>query len=360
MKGIQRTALTLISAGLAALSLASETIRIDRNTVVPVKFDQELSIKGSKQGDRFTATVDKNRDLPPGTYFCGKVLKVEKKKNKESLQLSFEEAVLPDGTRVRLSAVPVKWEGKDRYEDQDGKFDAKQGNDDGKAVFGGIAIGGLIGSIFKKPFEGAFVGALAGVIINEGQRAERGNLVIRKDSKMGAYFQREVEFSYSPREEYPNYGVSRNDEDQWEKARHDREEERNRETGKKPSERLPASDRDNESVREVRIGDKILGFDPRYALPYVADGTLMVPLADVARQLGLDVDQSTRSGKIYVSTQDRDLVLEQESKKYRLNGKSGEMEQQVTEKDGVVYIPAKVIGELLEKSVYLDGKKVSG
>lgn len=356
MKGIQRFALTLAAAGSAALGLAYDRIELERDMVIPVKFDQELSIKGSKQGDRFTASVDKNRDLPPGTYFRGRIVKIDKSKGKESLQLAFDEIVLPDGTRSRVRAVPIKWEGKDRY-DGDGKFNARQGKDDGKTVFGGIAIGGLLGSLIKKPFEGAIIGALAGVIINENERSERGNLVIRKDAKMGAYIQDDVDLDYEPRREYPNYGVTRDEDERWELARRDREEDRNRDAA---SERLPRDQRNGEFRGDLRVGDQALRFNPRYGVPYYEGKTLMVPLADVASQLELDLDQSSRSGRIYVSTRDRDLILEQDSRNYRLNGKSREMEQKVAEKDGVVYVPVKVIGELLQKSVYLDDKKVSG
>ncbi|MBX3117798.1 MAG: hypothetical protein KF784_01950 [Fimbriimonadaceae bacterium] len=356
MKGIQRLTMTLAAAGLTALGAAADRIELDRNMVIPVKFDQELSIKGSREGDRFTATVDKNRDLPPGTYFRGRILNIDKKKNKESLKLAFDEIVLPDGTRARIHAVPVKWDGKDRYED-DGKFDAKQGKDDGKSVFNGIAIGGLLGSLIKKPFEGVIIGALAGVIINETERGERGNLVIRKDAKMGAYIQEYVELEYEPRRDSPYYGASRDDDDRWELARRDRSNDRDREAA---DERLPRDQRDSRQIGEIRVGDQSLRFNSRYGTPYYEGKTLMVPIVDAARQLELDYDQSPRSGRIYVFTQDRDLVLEQDSKKYRLNGKSREMDQRVTEKDGVVYVPVKVIGELLEKSIYLDDKKVSG
>lgn len=355
MKRFLKVVLTVGATAFAALGLSAETIELKRNTVVPVKFDQELSIKKSREGDRFTASVDKNRDLPPGTYFLGRIVKIDKKKNRESMQLRFDEVILPDGSRARLDAVPMKWEGKDRYEGKDGKFDARKGDDDGRAVFGGIAIGGLLGSLIKKPFEGAMIGAIAGVIINDSNRSERGNLVVRKDAKMGAFVQESVELTYQEREGQGWYGNRSNDDDIWEAARRDREQDRIREAA---PERLPTKDRTDSAEGRLRIGDKVLRFQDQ-AVPYYDGDVLMVPLVEVGQQLGLDIDRSSRTSRIFISTQDRDLVLEHDSKNYRLNGKSREMDRPVTEKNGVLYVPVKVIGELMEKSVYLGDKKVN-
>src|SRR2546421_725428 len=100
-------------AALAPLAQADQHIDIEKNRVVPVILDNKLSVRDSRRGDHFTATVADDYDLPNGTKFYGRVLDVHKRTDIQPpyIEVEFDRLRLPDGTREDIKAQPVSMDG---------------------------------------------------------------------------------------------------------------------------------------------------------------------------------------------------------------------------------------------------------
>ncbi len=88
-------------------------ISIPAQSVIPVTLDEDLSSATAVRGQRFTATVVSERlgdsEFPAGTKLQGVVTEVSRKSGDTPgmLDLRFQSAVLPDGTRVALQGLPI-------------------------------------------------------------------------------------------------------------------------------------------------------------------------------------------------------------------------------------------------------------
>src|SRR5689334_8362416 len=99
----------IVAVALAALAvlqaaMAQETIRLKRGLVIPVRFQDELSLRDSRVGDRFSAIVENDRDLPSGTVFEGRVSDIRRGSGDKAgyMDLDFESVLLPDGGSERI------------------------------------------------------------------------------------------------------------------------------------------------------------------------------------------------------------------------------------------------------------------
>jgi len=302
-------------ASLTLVAYAQDDYRFKKDTVMPVRMDSEVTVKGSRVGDRFQATiVQEGHDLPSGTKLLGFIKRIDQQNGRPFVELAFDEAALPAGRRLRIDAVPVPWKESNFRQGKDGRFTAKKGfgkKDD--AVVAGLLGGLALGALLKKPFEGAFVGAIAGIIVAEAGAHAEGNLVISAGTQMGALFIKGVD--------------SRTD--LWLK-----DEEKEEPVVDRPSRGWPGSDK--APLGELRYDGKALRIGDAEK-PYLADGEWMVPLWAVADQTGIEVDQN---GQLYHLTSDEGtLRFEQGQGDYRLNGKRGSFKVKVAKKDRVVYVP---------------------
>lgn len=309
---------TALLAGLALVNPAfreSRNIEIPRDSIVKIVVQDELNVKKNRRGDRFSALVQDDRDLPRGTRLIGRVVDIEPETDSRpaAMRLEFYRAEIGDDVVVPFRAVPVVLDDKVRRR-ADGRYEAtKASGGTGKEVVTG-ALGGLVvGALVKKPFQGAFFGAIVGIIASEANRKKANDVVISRDASMGALLTEDFrttldERAYPPAQDWP----------------------------------------------EVSVNDRELRFSEE-AKPYFAGRELMAPLASVANQLNLVIDDSNQGAIQFVQSQDAVLRIEQDSLDYRLNGKKGSFSRAVVRKQGVLYIPIEAISLLNVGTVRVNG-----
>ena len=153
--------------GLMVAVAVASPLEVRKNDVIPVRFDSQLSTADSRAGDAFTATVEHDDIFPRGTAFDGHVVRVQHKTGRHaaSMDLAFDDVRLPDGTHRDIAGVPIPLTSKYVDRDRDGHYVAKQGIRKDTAVGVGALAGLLVGALLHKPFEGAFVGTLAGILV---------------------------------------------------------------------------------------------------------------------------------------------------------------------------------------------------
>ncbi len=328
------TSKTLIAllAALPALAVAG-SIEIPRNTVIEVVSDQDLSIKRAHEGDRFSVTVTGERDLPRGSKLQGEILRIEPKRGDKPayMDLEFNALLLPDGSRQRIEALPISLDNKNIERGRDGRMVANSKKVKSEYYVGGGLIGGLIvGALVKKPFEGAFIGTLAGIILSESEKQKNNqDLVLRKGSKLGALLLQDL---------------SVDNRDQFNRDDRYRDQDRNR-------------DRDNgRGGFDLRYDDRALAFEGG-ATPYMSGQTIMVPLNSTARQLRLQVDRTDE--RIFIENDTHVMKLYVGEKAFRLDGaRRGDLTASVEERNGEIFVPLEAFAPLVERPLYANGTEV--
>lgn len=81
------------------------------------------------------------------------------------------------------------------------------------------------------------------------------------------------------------------------------------------------------------------------AAPLLIDGTTMVPLRTLAKELGAELSRSAKDKSITVSKGQQQLVFTPGSKKATVNGASVTLDTQVKEIDGTTYAPLRTVVE---------------
>jgi hypothetical protein len=340
------------AAALLAVPALSEaaTLVLRRNAVVPIVFNDLLTIKDNRAGDRFTARVDASSgEVPRGTKFEGRVVSVRQARDGQpsSMDLEFTEIILPDGTRRPMKAIPIPLNDATISRDRDGRMVAKRDNQKtGKYALGG-ALGGLVlGSLGKKPLEGAILGALAGAAVGEEERKRESTTVVQKGQKFGVLVERDI------RIDYRDDRGDRYDEDRdWDDRDRDDRDYDDRDRDRDQDDRN--WDRDEIVIEH---DEREMRFD-RDEEPYRVGQTVMVPLKSVADQLGLEVDEG-RYSALYVSGENGSLRLQKDSREARLNGKAFTLDQAVVERDGVLYVPVDAFAKISRESVRVNGNRI--
>jgi hypothetical protein len=368
----------MISAvGLLSLlpTLASaQDIRVRRDRVVAIRMDTEVRLNNARRNDRFFATVSDDRDFPRGTVFEGRVLSVNQGRRNEPgfIDMEFFQVNLPDGSRARIDAVPVRLDRRYLRQDRDGRWTADRSRWDNGTVVAAGGVGGLIlGGLLKRPFEGALIGVLAGIVINETGGLRDGT-ALRRGDKIGALVRNDFFARYDGRRN--PWGDNR---DNWD----NRDNRDGRDNGNLDSwdrngrghgngdgwdnRNDPRNDpwddrgnRDNGFDRNLSVEyrNRALRWD-RSTEPYRDGNVVMVPLDQAARQFGVEVD---RSGKaIYLDADDRSVRLEINSNNARVDGRRVTAGRGPVERDGVLYVPLEVFGWLRGEDVSLNGQRLS-
>lgn len=169
---------------------------IERNTILPLMLNQELSSKTAKTGDTFTATLDTrgNADyagLPNGTIVHGHVAAAVPKTSKDPgvLDLDFDRIVLPGGHVARLDASVINLENKD-IRTENGVLTGNQSTrkDDLKYVGIGAGAGALLavitkGNILTTGLIGGALGYLFGLTQKDTQQFN--DVTLKDDTKVG-------------------------------------------------------------------------------------------------------------------------------------------------------------------------------
>lgn len=322
----------------AAGQVAAQEVLIRSNAVVPVVMESDLSFKESRSGDRFFARVRDPRDFPEGTRLEGRIVSMQRQRGSQpaAMDLEFVAALLPDGGSAPISAVPIALDSKYLSRTRDGRIVAKKGAlRKDQYVWGGVIGGAVLGSIIgRKTFEGAVVGALAGIIVAESQ-AKQEDMALRRGTEIGALFDREARISYDDRE------ARRNGDPDY---RQDRRSDTYRTDGYREPEPI-----------DIEFAGRRLRFSGDQQ-PYRMGDTVMVPLERTASQIGADVEFSSKT--ILIEDEDCILKLEQDSDSYRLNGKRGTLSRSVAKRGGVVYVPLEVLAQLKSEAMLVNGERI--
>jgi hypothetical protein len=164
--------------------MADSNMRIDADTVVPIRLNQPLSSNGSDVGDRFTATIDTNdgsydRGLPAATVFEGHVNVARAKTGNTPgvLGLAFDHARFPDGQRYAIHDSTIGLDSKS-VEERNGRLIARPGarNDNLTYVGFGAGAGALValvtkGNVLTTTLIGGALGYLYGEIKKDPSKA---------------------------------------------------------------------------------------------------------------------------------------------------------------------------------------------
>lgn len=343
MKILAPVALVSLVSG-SALAQSYDRIVIRDNEVIPVKFEKSINAKSAKRGDRISAMVDGDRYLPDGTRLVGRIAEVQRKDGdrKAFAELEFTELELPNGQRVQIDAYPVPLDSKSVTRDRNGRMEAKKGTRRDNVVIGSTVGGLILGSLIKKPLEGAIIGVLGGILVAETDALNtNGELIVDKGQKMGAAFDREVVVDWRDRD-YRNDRYDDRDRD--DRDRDDRDYDVDRD------------DRYDRSDIRIEFQDKELRFN-RDEMPYRDGSVTMVPLGDMASQLDLEISR-TSNGIFYLEDEDNTVKLEQNKSEFRLNGKRVSLPKAIVVRDGVTYVPIEAFAAIKRDSLYVNGSRV--
>lgn len=321
---------TTLLASLATTAFAG--ITIPRNTVLEATADQDLSIKDRREGDRFSVTVTSDRDLPRGTRIWGVIDRIEPARDNRPayMDLQFERIEYPGSGDGRLAAVPIPLDAKGVERGRDGRLVANPKKvKTGDYVVGGLLGGLVVGALVKKPFEGAFLGTLAGIVLGETERQnakKQQDLVMKKGNRLGVLLMDDLTVD-------SRWDRNRDDRD---RDRDDRDWDRN-------------NDRGND---EIRFDGQTLRFDNTYR----ERNELMVPLNEAARALNLEVDR--RDDRIWIDGRRTSARVRLNDSEARLDGRRGDLGVQVQERNGEVFVPLGLLASLVEGEITMNGTKV--
>lgn len=338
----------LIYLSLLALPVLgmADDIRLQRDDVIPVVMRTELNFKNTREGDRFKADVTDSRMLPWGTRVEGVVDRIERRRGDRpaSMEIEFTTIILPDGQRIKFHGTPIALNKNNVTRDRDGRWEAKKGVKKETVVLGATAGGLIVGTIIgRKPFEGAMVGALLGILAAETDKdhVADGNVVIPKGSKVGARVDDDLTIAYDGRWDNTGRNDGGYDRDGYDRDGYDRY----------------GYDRDGYRSRDLRIeiDRRTLSFRAGEQ-PYRKDWIVMVPLESTADQLGYQFDRDRDNG-FRLWNEDDEITLEQGSRSYRLNGGRGSLPAEVEVRNGTPFVPIDVFTKLAKGSVTVNGTK---
>jgi hypothetical protein len=152
-------------------------IGIPLGTVVPVSLDKALSSATNHVGDGFTVTVQSNlngdAEFPTGTKFTSSIIGVQKATASQpgTLDLSFTQARLPDGRKVRIAGSLISLDDQSVTRTADGRLVAKvtpTSNNRLKMIGIGAGAGLIIGRLLdRNMIVGGLLGAAAGYLYDQ-------------------------------------------------------------------------------------------------------------------------------------------------------------------------------------------------
>jgi len=328
MDAVNRRSLSGLGLGLILISpCLAENITLHKDDIIPVKFNQSLSTSRSQVNDKFQASVTDGSILPRGSYFQGIVTKSipSSDGNDAVMDLQFTAIHFPDGTQMAIDAVPIPLDKKYVNKSKSGVYTAKSSVSDGTLVGAGALGGLLIGTILHKPFEGTFLGALAGVIFASSNNATKGDVTLKKGAEAGALVLEDSSTTEinSGNQENPVVNDPPSSQPQ-------------------PSQ-PPASRPSPGQPIVISLGSTNLKFGANEQ-PYRDGDVIMVPLQTSANQLNLTVENS--GGYIFVDSDQKSLRIAENSSKYLLDGNEGQLLAPVTIRSGADYLPVEVLAKL--------------
>ena len=181
-----------------------QTFAIPQYTVVPVALDAALSSETSNGGETFRVTVRSNQDgdaeFPRGTQLVGTVVGVQKADADQpgTLDLTFREARLPDGSAVPIEGSLTSLDDKAVTRSADGRLTAKTKKSDRLLMIGvGTGAGLIIGKLMHETLIGGLLGAAAGWLYGEftKDKAPPADVVVKEGTVFGVRMDREVTYA---------------------------------------------------------------------------------------------------------------------------------------------------------------------
>ena len=349
-----RSIVAILALG-GILSVASaDGILVRRDTVVPIKFESELTMKGSRTGQRFFATVDERGDLPFGARLEGEVVGVHDAEGDRPayLDLEFNRIQTPNGEYRDIRAVPMAFDAKHVEQKSDGRFVAKKSvRRRSDYAIGGAIIGYIAGSVAKKQLEGLVAGLVAGIILAETDRVGDGNVVIRRGQRMGALFMKDFRWDDYDRGGDGGWKVRDSSDGRngdW-KTQSDQSETPGWKTGDPQDPQYSGS-------YDLRAGRRTVDFR-KSERPYYANETLMVPLERVCDAFKIKLKNNFDDGyelKGELAT----MRLQRDSKEFQVNGRFGQLPVAVVERYGVIFVPVSVIATVSKDKVTVNGNRI--
>lgn len=357
---------------VAALADAPRNYFLPRDTVVPIQMENEITLRHAHIGDRFTAHVETDSDLPRYTRLIGRIDRIRQDSgDKTVVDLSFTDVILPDGSRHYIYAVPIPMSDRYTRREADGRIVLRQDpNRDAGYVLGGALGGFVVGSIIHRQGESTIIGAFLGAIASKVDRHNDGNTVVQKGQHLGMLVERDTHIdAYAGR---PNRPYDDRDD------RYDNRDPRSnnpiygRPDSGRPlppvDDRRPNDSRDDrrDDPRDDRSSDNrlpVIRYEDREIhftgdnQPYREGDTLMVPMEQMVKELGLTMEKG-RSNAIYIEGENDSLRLEQGSSEGRLNGRTVELKSAVVEKNGVLYMPIEVLASMKKGNLNVDGTRL--
>ena len=155
---------------------ATDAVVIPAGTVIPVTLNKALSSATNNRGDGVSVTVrsvqNGDAEFPLGTMLAGIVSDVQRKGTGQPgmLDLTFQEAQLPDGRTARMTGSLISLDDKTVTQSSDGSLIAnnKTSSDRLKFIAIGTGAGLIIGKLLNKNLiVGGLLGAAAGYIYSE-------------------------------------------------------------------------------------------------------------------------------------------------------------------------------------------------
>jgi hypothetical protein len=169
----------ILSTAIGLYAANAKTITVPKYTVIPVILDNTVSSATNRVGDRVEAHCYGSNcgGFPANTTFVGKLTVVQPKQAKAPGKLKAEitSAILPNGTRVAVSAVPSTEQGVPK-EGATGKSAKTQHRRTG-TVAGG-AIGAIAGG-----WGGAAIGAGAGYLTGKAVEGKYTDVTVNAGTK---------------------------------------------------------------------------------------------------------------------------------------------------------------------------------
>lgn len=327
---------------MSIAAFGSADIRIDADQVLPARFMGTVSLSQSHRGDVIQARIDGDRFLPNGTELSGRILEVRRGRDKEPglIEMEFDSLRMPDGQRYDIRALPVKLDRRAMTEGRDGRWTIKKSKPRSEnVVFGSGAVGLILGTIVKRPFEGTLIGLLAGIVFNETGALDN-DVAIKDGDRIGALFTDAVTLRYDDRSGQSGWRGT----DPWERPRN----------GRQPAEREP---RPESRGMEVRLGDREIRFD-RDAAPYFDGEVAMVPIESTAEQLGLKIDRSASGRTVYLESDDDSVKIDVDADNFRLNGRRTRLTKPAVMRDGVIYAPIEILANLSDQPIFVNGNRI--
>lgn len=370
-------AFALLSA--AALADAPRNYYLPRDTVVPVQMENEITLRRAHIGDRFTAHVESDCDLPRNTRLIGRIDRIRRDSgDKTIVDLSFTDVILPDGSRHYIYAVPIPMNDKYTRREADGRIVLRpqDPNRDAGYVLGGALGGFVVGSIIHRQGESTIIGAFLGAIASKVDKHNDGNTIVQKGQHLGMLVERDTHIDayagrpYNDRDD--RYNDRYNDRDSRsnnpiygrpdsgrplppiDDRRNDDDRRGDRRNDDRGDDRRDDRSYDNRQP-VIRYEDREIHFSDN--LPYREGDALMVPLEQIVKELGLTMEKG-RSNAIYIEGENDSLRLEQGSSEGRLNGRTVELKSAVVEKNGVLYMPIDILASMKKGNLNVDGTRI--